>query len=351
MSDLKTILNGILDGRSVDPATIGTLLELEDPIELKTLFEYADRVRRLYLGDGIYLRGLVEFSNVCNKECFYCGLNRMNARLTRYRMSPEEIMYSAAKVAGDGIRTVVLQSGEEPGLDAAWLAGIVRSIKEQFDIAVTLSAGERPYEDYRLWKEAGADRYLLKIETSQKVLYERFHDGASFENRLRCLRDLRDLGYEVGSGSLVGLPGQDTVSIARDLLFFKDQNYDMVGIGPFIPHPQTPLAHEKSAEASMVLKATAVARILLKDVNLPATTALGSLGRDYRPDGLRAGANVLMPNYTPAPYRALYTLYPGKRCLEESVGSCAGCMELTAKSINRTISHSKGGRRDAKYAA
>lgn len=321
--------------KSVD--AIERALQETDARAVQELFERADAVRKQYAGDAIILRGLVEFSNHCGRHCYYCGLNVANKSLERYRLSKAEILESAAKIASDNIKTIVLQSGDDPALDPQWLAAIIKEIKSKHGIAVTLSVGERPREDYELWKKAGADRYLLKIETTDKDLYDSLHSGMSFENRLRCLRDLKDLGYETGSGIMTGLPGQTLRSIANDILFFKEWCFDMIGIGPFIPHDKTRLAGTKPGDVNLVLKTLALTRIVMKKVNLPATTALGSLARDYREEGLRTGANVLMPNYTPAKYKRLYEIYPNKRCISEATGACAPCMESLAKSIGRTI--------------
>ena len=317
---------------------IERLLSLEDGKPLRELYRLADKIRHQYAGDAILLRGLVEFSNYCGKNCYYCGLNAANKALERYRLTKEEILGSVAQIAAAGIKTVVLQSGEDPALKPEWLAGLVKEIKSKYKIAVTLSVGERPRSDYKLWKDAGADRYLLKIETSDKTLYNSLHCGMDFENRLRCLRDLKDLGYETGSGIMVGLPGQTLRSIAADILFFKEWDFDMIGIGPFIPHGKTSLAEAAPGDVNLVLKTLALTRIVTKRANLPATTALGSLGKDYRVEGLKAGANVLMPNFTPAPFKKLYEIYPNKRCISESTGACAPCMGSLAASIGRTIS-------------
>ncbi|HOX09787.1 MAG TPA: [FeFe] hydrogenase H-cluster radical SAM maturase HydE [Candidatus Omnitrophota bacterium] len=320
-----------------DAGYLGKILSIEDEEQLQKLFDRADAVRKQYAGDAIILRGLVEFSNHCGRHCYYCGLNAANKSLERYRLTDEEILESAAKIASDNIRTVVLQSGEDPALDPQRLAAVIREIKARNGIAVTLSVGERPREDYALWKKAGADRYLLKIETTDKGLYDSLHSGMSFDNRLRCLRDLKELGYETGSGIMVGLPGQTPRSIANDILFFKEWGFDMVGIGPFIPHGKTQLAGTQPGDVNLVLKTLALTRIVMKKVNLPATTALGSIEKDYRADGLKAGANVLMPNYTPAKYKRLYEIYPNKRCISEATGACAPCMGSLAESIGRTI--------------
>lgn len=323
------------DTPSID--SLESLLKEDDEAKIRDLYSRADSVRKQYAGDAILLRGLVEFSNHCGRHCYYCGLNASNKSLERYRLTDEEILESAAKVASDNIKTIVLQSGEDPVLDPQRLAGIIKEVKSKHGIAVTLSVGERPRADYELWKKAGADRYLLKIETSDKKLYDALHTGMKFEDRLRCLRDLKEIGYETGSGIMVGLPGQTLRSIANDILFFKEWGFDMIGIGPFIPHGKTELAGAKPGDVKLVLKTLALTRIIMKKVNLPATTALGSMGKDHRVEGLKAGANVLMPNYTPAKYKRLYEIYPNKRCISEATGACAPCMGSLAESIGRTI--------------
>ncbi len=318
------------------------VLSCQKPAELEEVFNFADQVRRQFMGDGILLRGLVEFSNYCRNSCFYCGLNKNNKELERFRLSKEEILSCVENISSCGIKTVVLQSGEEDGLDPVWLKTIIEAIKAGFEIAVTLSVGERAKEEYKLWKDAGADRYLLKIETSNKELYDSLHSGMSFENRLRCLRDLRELGYQVGCGSMIGLPGQSSRIIAEDILFFKEHDFDMIGIGPFIPHPQTRLASQKRGDVLLTLKTLALTRIVTKNSHLPATTALGSLEEDFRGKGLRSGANVMMPNFTPLKYKKLYEIYPGKRCISESTGACASCMDSLAGSVGRYIDYARG---------
>ncbi len=319
------------------------LLSCESESGLKDIFAFADKVRAEFAGEGVLLRGIIEFSNFCKNSCLYCGLNAQNHTLPRYRLNQEEILECVRHVASEKIKTIVLQSGEDDAIGVAWLARIIREIKRGFDMAVTLSVGERPREDYIAWKNAGADRYLLKIETSNRPLYRALHPGGgSFENRLRCLRDLFALGYQVGSGTIIGLKGQTLEMIAEDILFFKQHDFDMIGIGPFIPHPQTGLADAVPADVPLTLKALALTRIVSRRAHLPATTALGSLGRDFRPEGLRCGANVVMPNFTPQPYRRLYEIYPHKRCVDEPAGSCRSCLETMAVSIGRAIDYSRG---------
>jgi biotin synthase len=340
---VQTILERIYAAAMPERADIEAVLRIEDRDELGLLFDYANEVRRRFVGDGVLLRGIVEFSNVCRNTCQYCGLNRDNDRLQRYRLTQEEILAAAGNVRAAGIKTVVLQSGEEDNLDADWLREIVEEIKFSLDTAVTLCVGERRREDYQLWKAAGADRYLLKIETSDPGLYGELHAGMSFENRRRCLRDLAELGYQTGSGDLVGLKGQTLRHLAGDVQFFKQGNFDMISVSPFIPHPQTPLADEPAGDLLMTLKMTALARIVSRSAHVPATTAIGSLhGRDERPKALAAGANVIMPNFTPAPYRRYYEIYPNKRCVSEDVRACPACMELMVAGIGRWVDYSRG---------
>ena len=343
LSDTQTVLERLFAADVPDRADVEAILRLEDDRHVQLLFDFADRVRREYIGDGVLLRGIIEFSNFCRNACAYCGLCRTNHRLRRYRLTGEEILAAAEHIRRSGLKTIVLQSGEEDHLDADWLARIIEQIKSQLDVAVTLSVGERDSEDYAMWKEAGADRYLLKIETSDPVLYEDLHPGMSFENRIRCLVDLADLGYQTGSGNLVGLRGQSLDSLAGDIVFFKKGNFDMISVSPFIPHPQTPLADDPAGDLTMTLKMTALTRIVDRSAHIPATTAIGSLdGRDERPRALGVGANVLMPNFTPAPYRQQYEIYPNKRCVMEDPGACPGCMEQMVTALGRFADFGKG---------
>jgi len=318
---------------------IVSLLSLQNA---QALFAAADTVRKKFVGDGVYLRALIEFSNYCKNNCLYCGIRAGNTHVKRYRLTPEKIVQTARQAAGFGYKTIVLQSGEDVWFDTDKLCEIIREIKK-LDVALTLSIGEKPCEEYAAYRRAGADRYLLRIETTDKILYEKLDPGMRFENRVRCLHDLKELGYEVGSGSLVGLPGQTVESLADDLLFFQQLPVDMAGIGPFIPHPQTPLASEKpDGHFELALKMMAVMRLLLPDINIPATTAMESLHPDGRLIALQSGANVVMPNTTDTEFRPLYELYPGKICLGDSAEKCRGCVERKIKSIGRHVAHAKG---------
>jgi biotin synthase len=340
---LHDCLNRLYAADVPDKADIEYALSLQDNAQMAELFAFADEIRKKHVGNGILLRGIVEFSNHCDNACKYCGLNKTNKKLQRYKLTDRQILDCIEQVANAGIATVVMQSGEQAGIDANWLAGLIREIKTRFDMAITLSVGERTYEDYALWKEAGANRYLLKIETTNRRLYQNLHPGMSFDNRLKCSRDLGLLGYQNGSGNIIGLPGQTISDIADDILFFASEKFDMIGIGPFIPHPATALSDCPAGDVEMVLKATAVTRIVTKDAHLPATTAIGSLnGIDHRPSAMKAGANVMMPNFTPQPWRQLYEIYPGKRCISEAPGTCGACIDMMAEAIGRKIDLSRG---------
>jgi len=342
MSKLNAFLDKIYESELPDLKDLEQVLSLENQAGLDELFNFADNVRKEFCGDGIFLRGIIEFSSFCDKECFYCGLNKNNRKLSRYRMTQEELIKSVEYLTSCNIKTVVLQSGEDPALDVVWLKDIIEEIKSRFDLAITLSVGERTIDDYKLWRQAGADRYLLKMEIFDATLYESMHPGMSFDQRLNCLESLRKLGYQVGSGNIIGLPGQSLKTIAQDILFFKQGDFDMIGIGPFIPHQDTQFAAVAGGEALLTLKTIALTRIVTKNAHIPATTALGSLEQDYRWEGLKCGANILMPNFTPQPYRQLYQIYPGKKCIDEPVGVCNFCMDGAVKDINRFIDYAKG---------
>ena len=316
---------------------------LRDDSQNDWLFSLADKVRRENVGDDVHLRGLIEFSNYCKRTCKYCGLRAANTKVDRYRISVDDII-KYAKIAVDmGYKTIVLQSGEDEFFTTERVCKIIESIKS-LDVALTLSIGERSFEDYKAFKEVGADRYLIRIETTDKNLYEKMHPNMSFENRLRCLKDLKKLGYEVGTGCLVGLPEQSIESLAEDILFFKEIDADMVGIGPFIPHPQTPLAQAQTGSFTLALKVMSLTRIMLPDINIPATTAMETLNPNGRIIALQSGANVVMPNVTTIEYRAKYEIYPNKICINEEPSQCRNCIEGKIKSIGRNISTSQGFR-------
>ncbi|EGO64774.1 [FeFe] hydrogenase H-cluster radical SAM maturase HydE [Acetonema longum] len=307
------------------------------------LFRAADKVRRQYVGDEVHLRGLIEFSNICRQNCCYCGLRRDNPHVRRYRLAEDTIVDFAAKAASYGYRTVVLQSGEDEYFTVERICSVVRRIKE-FGLAITLSIGEKSFAEYQAYREAGADRYLLRIETTDRQLYEDLDPGMELANRVRCLDDLRTLGYEVGTGCLVGLPGQTMASLADDILYFRALDADMIGIGPFIPHPDTPLAAAKGGDVILSMKVMALIRLLLPYSNIPATTAMETLHPNGRILALQSGANVVMPNVTEGEYRQWYQLYPGKICVNDTPAHCRSCITGKIAAIGRPVATTHGFR-------
>lgn len=340
-------IKDLLLKQELSKADLVSLLELTDPLELQLLYSKADEIRKQYKGDKVHLRGIIEFSNYCGRWCTYCGLRSDNKDLKRYRMTVEEILETARKAKKLGYRTIVMQSGEDNQYSIELIEKIVASIKSEMDIFITLSLGERPKEEFIRMKNAGADRYLLKHETSDPSLYAKLHPDMSFENRISCLKILKELDFEVGSGIMVGLPGQTLESIASDILLFKELNIDMVGLGPYIPNPLTPLYEDFKKYGyfaenleydleEMVYKILALTRIVNKNVNLPATTALATTNPvEGREKALQRGANILMPNVTERKYRALYEIYPSKVCIDEKPEDCRACIEKRIRSIGR----------------
>lgn len=316
---------------------------LKDDSNNDWLFSLADKTRKEYVGDEVHLRGLIEFSNICKRQCKYCGLRCEDKFIDRYRISKENIISYAEHAVNMGYKTIVLQSGEDEYYNTDLMCEIIEGIKK-LGVALTLSIGEKTYEEYKAFKEAGADRYLIRIETTDKTLYNQMHPNMDFDNRVRCLEDLGRLGYEVGTGCLVGLPNQTIESLADDILFFKEINADMVGIGPFIPHPHTPLKDSATGSFTLALKVMALTRILQKDINIPATTAMETLNPNGRIIALQSGANVVMPNVTTTEYRAKYEIYPNKICINENPDKCKGCISAKIQSIGRSVSTSFGFR-------
>lgn len=326
----------------------------EEIIELlqsdgRRVFETADKVRKRFVGDAVHLRGLIEFSNICKRNCAYCGLRASNRNIERYRLSEDEIVRFAKNGAELGYKTIVLQSGEDDYYTKDRMCRIIERIKS-FDVALTLSIGERTYDEYKAFKTAGADRYLMRIETTDKTLYKKLHPKMDYEKRVECLYNLRGLSYEVGTGCLVGLPGQTIESLADDILFFKELNADMIGVGPFIPHPDTPLRGNLNPKNfDMALKVMAITRVILRDINIPATTAMETINPNGRIIALQSGANVVMPNITEVSYRSKYTIYPNKICINDEPSKCRGCISRKIRSIGRTVAEGKGFRADNEF--
>ncbi|MDI7245931.1 MAG: [FeFe] hydrogenase H-cluster radical SAM maturase HydE [Bacillota bacterium] len=332
---------GPLLGAGFTEGDIVALLEA-GPGEQRTLFALADEVRRGFMGDAVHLRGIIEFSNYCVRNCVYCGLRRDNRRLVRYRMSVDEIVQVSARAAAAGYRTIVLQSGDDLHYRAEDIARMVEGIKQAVDVAVTLSVGERSRQEYAIMRRAGADRFLLKHETADPGLYSRLHPGMTLEGRLECLAHLRGLGFQVGSGNIVGLPGQTARTLAKDIMLLRSLDVEMAGIGPFIPHPDTPLASRPPGDLSMSLRTLAVARLVLPLAHLPATTALATLHPDGRRMGLECGANVVMPNVTPLEFRRLYEIYPGSIALAAPDDGGLAQIRALLSGLGRQVSHTCG---------
>ncbi|MBP5492024.1 MAG: [FeFe] hydrogenase H-cluster radical SAM maturase HydE [Clostridiales bacterium] len=320
------------------------VLLCEDPAFSGELSARARKVREGIYGKEVYLRGLVEFSNFCKNNCKYCGIRRDNKNAQRYRLSEEEILSCCDMGYELGFRTFVLQGGEDPHFTDERLVPLIRKIKENHpDCAITLSIGEREKESYRKLFEAGADRYLLRHETADKAHYEILHPKEmSFEHRMQCLRDLKEIGYQVGAGMMIGSPCQTTAHLIEDLRFLQDLQPEMVGIGPFIPHHDTEYKDQKAGTVDMTLRLLSVIRLLLPQVLLPATTALGTIDPMGREKGILAGANVVMPNLSPSAVRGKYLLYDNKICTGDEAAECIRCMTMRVQKVGYQVVTDRG---------
>ena len=322
--------------------------------DAQALFKAAYDVKCRHVGRSVAFRGLVEFGNVCEKNCLYCGIRKGNDKVRRFRMTADEIVRAAEWANEAGYGSVVLQSGELTGeANAAFVEDVLRRIHAAAgdSFGITLSLGEQPEETYRRWKEAGAHRYLLRIETSNPELYAKLHPSDhSWEKRRECLHALRRCGYQVGTGVMSGLPGQTVDDLASDIEFFAAEDVDMIGMGPYIPHPDTPLGKDvpwtpdaAKERLELGLRMIAATRLYLHDVNIAAATALQALDPEGREKGLLAGANVMMPNVTDNQYRADYQLYAGKPCLDENAAVCRTCLERRIAAIGEEILWNRRG--------
>ena len=324
------------------------LLEDESEETLMLLAERADKVRRKVYGTDIYLRGLIEFTNYCKNDCYYCGIRRSNSDAERYRLTDEQI-YDCCKIGYElGFRTFVLQGGEDGCFTDDKLVEIIKTIRQNYpDCALTLSIGEKSYESYKRYFDAGADRYLLRHETANSIHYGKLHPkNLLLENRKKCLYNLKEIGYQVGCGFMVGSPFQTTKSIIDDLKFIRDLNPHMVGIGPFIPHKNTPFKAYEQGSLDLTLKLLSVIRLMLPNVLLPSTTALGTIHPLGREKGVLAGANVVMPNLSPRNVRKKYLLYDNKICTGDEAAECIVCMKNRMKSIGYKVVVNRGDYKD-----
>ncbi len=281
-----------------------------------------------YYGDSVFVRGLIEFTNYCTRDCIYCGIRCSNKKVNRYRLSDEQILNACREGNLLGYKTFVLQGGEDPLLTDERIIYLIKAIKQEMpECAITLSIGEKSYKSYESYFNAGADRYLLRHETASERLYKQIHPKMSFEKRMQCLWSLKEIGFQVGAGFMVGLPGQNHEDYLKDILFLNELKPHMVGIGPFIPHSDTPFAHSKGGDVKTTMMMIALVRLFLPGALIPATTALGSIDSKGREKGLLAGANVVMPNLTPVEQRENYLLYDGKICIGDAANKCRYCIE------------------------
>ncbi|MBE5957067.1 MAG: [FeFe] hydrogenase H-cluster radical SAM maturase HydE [Lachnospiraceae bacterium] len=315
-----------------------------DPELKEKLRMEANRLRRQYYGDGIFVRGLIEFTNICKNNCYYCGIRRENANVKRYRLTKEEILECCDYGYELGFRTFVLQGGEDGYYTDEKVVDLVSTIKKKYpDCAVTLSIGEKTYESYKAYREVGADRYLLRHETACEAHYNMLHpDNMKLSTRLQCLRNLKTLGYQTGAGFMVGSPNQTMSTIADDLVFLQELKPEMVGIGPFIPHHDTCFANEPAGSVDFTLFLLSVIRIMLPKVLLPATTALGTMDEHGREKGILHGANVIMPNLSPLKNRKQYELYDNKICTGEEAADSIKSLEKRVATVGCHIVYGRG---------
>lgn len=340
----KELIDKLESTRDLTDAEFEELLTTENEEACDYLAKRAREVREKVYGKAVYLRGLIEFTNYCRNNCYYCGIRCGNKNAERYRLSEEQILSACDMGYKLGFRTFVLQGGEDMFFTDEIMVRLIKAIKASHpDCAVTLSIGEREKESYRKMREAGADRYLLRHETADKEHYEFIHPKElSFEHRMQCLRDLKDLGYQVGCGMMIGSPGQKIEHLIKDIRFLQDFQPEMVGVGPFIPHHDTPFKDEKAGSVEITLRILSIVRLILPEVLLPATTALGTIDSEGREKGIRAGANVVMPNLSPTDVRDKYLLYDNKICTGDEAAECIRCMSLRVSKVGYEVVQSRG---------
>ncbi len=347
MTDSKRslrLIEKLYNNRSLTLEEYECLVSERNDEAAELLRAYADRVRREIYGTDIFIRGLIEIGNVCKNDCLYCGIRKSNASCERYRLSDEEILHCAVEGYGLGFRTFVLQGGEDAYFTDDRLCSVISQIKERFpDCAVTLSLGERSRESYERLFRAGADRYLLRHETADREHYERLHpEGMSFDNRMKSLRALKEIGFQVGCGFMVGSPFQTPLTLAKDLKFIEEFSPDMCGIGPFIPHRQTPFGEKAAGTVEETCYLLSIIRLIKPNILLPSTTALGTVNAVGREMGIKAGANVIMPNLSPVSVRKKYELYENKICTGEESAQCIECLKKRMEGIGYTVVCDRG---------
>lgn len=343
-----TLVEKLRDTHTLKPAEFAALLTTTDTQALAFLREQAVAVRKQHYGNTVYVRGLIEFTNYCKNDCYYCGIRCSNRKAERYRLDEQQILDCCDAGYALGYRTFVLQGGEDPAYTPARIEKLVTDIKTAHpDCAVTVSVGEQDTDTYRRWRKAGADRYLLRHETADADHYSKLHPARlTLENRKRCLRDLKELGYQVGCGFMVGSPFQTVEHIVKDLQFIGELQPDMVGIGPFIPHKDTPFGNETAGSVDMTLRLLSIIRLMLPRVLLPATTALGTLQDNGRENGILAGANVCMPNLSPADVRKKYALYDNKRAFGSEAAEEIETLKKRMDAIGYQVVVDRGDRKE-----
>lgn len=344
MTRAVEIIDKIEKDNTASKQELAFLLEnITDP-ELELLRKKAQKTALEHFGNRVYIRGLIEFTSVCKNDCYYCGLRRSNANAVRYRLCGEDILSCCKTGYGLGFRTFVLQGGEDAYFNDGVMCGIVSKIRRQFpDCAITLSLGERSRESYKRLFDAGADRYLLRHETANEEHYSKLHPpDMSLEHRKQCLFWLKEIGYQTGAGFMVGSPYQTYETLAEDLLFLKELEPQMCGVGPFIPHKDTVFKDESGGRVRLCLILLSLIRLMHPDILLPATTALGTADSKGREKGILHGANVVMPNLSPVGHRADYSLYDNKICTGDEAAECIKCMSKRMKSIGYKIVTDRG---------
>lgn len=344
MNEAKKWIDEIRQKRDISIKTLNFLLSTENEDVITCLKDNAREAADKIYGKQVFIRGLIEFTNYCKNDCKYCGIRRSNSRADRYRLTEEEILSCCENGYGLGFRTFVLQGGEDMYFTDEKICHLLKSIKEKYpDCALTLSIGEKSKESYQAYFDAGADRYLLRHETADEMHYNSLHPPElSFKNRIRCLYDLKEIGYQTGCGFMVGSPGQTTESIYKDLQFIRQFLPHMVGIGPFIPQKDTPFGKEPAGSLKMTLRLLSIIRLIHPHVLLPATTALGTIHPKGRELGILAGANVVMPNLSPVLVRKKYALYDNKICTGDEAAECRQCMEKRMEAVGYHIVTARG---------
>lgn len=337
MNISEKIIDTLLQDQDLSDHEFSALLETAEYDD--KLFLVADKVRRQIYGDDVYIRGLIEFTNYCKNNCYYCGIRRDNQNIKRYRLTKEEILTCCDEGYSLGFRTFVMQGGEDPYFTDSIICDIVSSIRNKFpDCAITLSMGEKSKESYLAYYNAGANRYLLRHETADNEHYNKLHPNSmSLDNRKKCLFNLKEIGYQVGSGFMVGSPYQTTQNLIKDIRFLQELQPDMIGIGPYLTHTQTPFSNFENGSMALTLRLISILRLIFPYALIPSTTALGTIHPQGRELGLKAGANVVMPNLSPVSVRKLYELYENKICTGDEAAQCRNCLEQRVKSAGYKI--------------